>query len=146
MTEDRKVIKRFESFVLGFCKCGCNKQMPLKSRTGHYLNRYIHGHNAVGKTNYFYKDGRSKKPRKNPYLKTYINNHPFRSACNRVYNHRLSLEQYYSEKFGIPIYILPYFDVHHIDHNTRNNHWSNLIMIPRRQHHIDHGKEMYSKK
>ena len=42
MTEDRKVIKRFKPFVLGFCACNCGIEINI--RHTHYLKKYIRSH------------------------------------------------------------------------------------------------------
>jgi hypothetical protein len=58
MTEDRKVIKRFKSFVLGFCACGCGTEINI--RHTHYLKKYVKGHhmrNRVGRESNAYQKG-----------------------------------------------------------------------------------------
>lgn len=48
MIEEKKVIKKFKPFVLGFCKCTCNKEFN-NIRNGMYLRRYFKaGHNRKG--------------------------------------------------------------------------------------------------
>ncbi|MGN6707874.1 MAG: HNH endonuclease [Candidatus Nitrosocosmicus sp.] len=42
MTEERKVIKRFKSFILGKCRCGCN--FDIKIANYDYLIKYYKGH------------------------------------------------------------------------------------------------------
>jgi len=48
MTEERRVIKVYESFVLGFCKCRCGTEIPL--RTSNSLKTYVIGHHNRGRT------------------------------------------------------------------------------------------------
>jgi uncharacterized protein YlaI len=58
MTEDSRVIKRFESFVLGFCACGCGTEINI--RHTHYLKKYVKGHHMrirKGKLSNGYKRG-----------------------------------------------------------------------------------------
>jgi len=64
--------------------------------------------------------------------------HPFCDKNKLVPEHRLILEKHYSEKFGIPIFILPYFDVHHKNGNKTDNRPENLEMIHRREHMREH--------
>ena len=42
MTVESRVIKIYESFILGFCKCGCSTEIPLI--TSNSLKTYIKGH------------------------------------------------------------------------------------------------------
>lgn len=44
MTGKNKVIRIFESFVLGFCKCDCKTEINIRT-SSHYLKQFAHGHN-----------------------------------------------------------------------------------------------------
>lgn len=44
MTGQIIVIKRYESFVLGICKCGCNTKIPIRNTRkilGQYKNHHL---------------------------------------------------------------------------------------------------------
>lgn len=132
MTENIRVIKRFESFVLGFCKCGCGTEIELMSKHRKELKMYKQGHLFKNKTGGIFAYGEK-------YKRIYKPNHPFASSNGTVVYHRYLLEQYYSKKFGIPIFILPYLHVHHKDGNTHNNEINNLQLIDIRSHQKIHG-------
>ncbi|MFI5406586.1 MAG: hypothetical protein ACHQ1D_08750 [Nitrososphaerales archaeon] len=51
MSKDSKVIKVYESFVLGFCRCGCGTEINIKNRRG-FLRQFAKGHNMIGKYNH----------------------------------------------------------------------------------------------
>jgi hypothetical protein len=78
-------------------------------------------------------EGRSQRDKRG-YMTIVSTTHPFRDKRNRIYEHRVILEKYLSEKYGRETYILPYFDVHHIDGNKKNNDPLNLTYLHRREH------------
>lgn len=129
----------FKPWLLGYCNCGCGEQVGYKKKK---QNKFRHGHNIPsGKDHHNYKDGSWKE---RSYRTIYKSNHPFRDKYGRVKFHRYVLEQYLSQKYNMEIYILPYFDVHHIDRNTKNNDVSNLIYLTKQEHLITHFKKDFS--
>jgi 5-methylcytosine-specific restriction endonuclease McrA len=101
-----RVIDRFEVFVLGKCKCGCNEE--IKIRSGHYLRRfkqYHHnGYKNKGINHYKYKGGR----KQGEYNQVLQSDHPYASKEGYVLKHRLIMEQYLGR------YLDPQEVVHHI--------------------------------
>lgn len=141
MTENYVVIKRFKPFILGFCKCGCGTEIELISKHRKTLKMYAQGHLFRNKNGGIFPYGKK-------YKRIYKPNHPFASSNGSIIYHRYLLEQYYSKKFGITIFILPCIHVHHKDGNTHNNEISNLELIDIRTHQkihrtgyrVDHSK------
>ncbi|MDR4491344.1 MAG: HNH endonuclease [Candidatus Nitrosocosmicus sp.] len=131
--EDRnvKVLKKFEPFILGFCKCGCGTEISVRSQTHRTLQQYVQYHHSKGANNWKWK-GRMLD--KDGYTLIKRPFHPYTDTRGYVRHHRLVIEQYLTIKFGIPIYLLPYFVVHHKDNNKQNNVLSNLEILTKRQH------------
>ena len=92
MTEVSKVIKRFKSFILGFCACGCGQEIKIRKSKG-LLGRFINDHNSRGENHYNYKGIHSNK---GGYIFIYSPNHPFKNCKNSVRQHRLIYENYLS--------------------------------------------------
>ena len=132
-------IKKYFKNLYKRCECGhCNCLIPIINKHGDFA-KYKHTHynylidrsnSPKGKNHCNWKGGEIDDGK---YIRVKNYGHPF---CKRAYiaKHRIVLEKYYSEKFGIPIFILPYFHVHHKDGNTRNNDISNLQMLPKSDH------------
>ena len=124
------------------CVCGCGEFIPSKTQNSKPI-LYAHGHN-VGRGRNHIRFEEVSKPLYG-YTTTYCPDHPFRNNQNRVKTHRLILEQCLSEKYRMKIYLLPYFDVHHIDLNKKNNDPSNLQYLTRKEHMKAHWEERRSK-
>jgi hypothetical protein len=119
-----------------YCLCGCGELIPSKTMDS-TPQFYAQGHNiGKGINNRFYKGGTIGAGK--GYMKTLLPKHPFSTVDGYVLTHRLILEKYLSEKYNREIYILPYFDVHHIDFNKNNNNPQNLMYIHRREHSALH--------
>ena len=116
MTEENKVVKVFESFILGFCKCGCGTEINIRS--GHDLRRYSVGHNGRGENNYFYgknqkgpecvnwKGGRRKSRN---YWLLWLPEYPTTRKDGCILEHVYFFQEYYKCR------MLPWGVVHHID-------------------------------
>lgn len=113
------------------CECGCGTLIPIINKRNKRFLRFVNYHQSRGPNNPNFKGVTTEN---NKYDLIYSPKHPFKDYKNRVRKHRLILEQYLSKKYNMTIFILPYFDVHHIDGNTHNNDPLNLMPIPRRQH------------
>ena len=50
LTSENRVIKKFKSFILGYCNCPCRVEIQIRNKQGK-LSRFKHGHNAVGEMN-----------------------------------------------------------------------------------------------
>jgi hypothetical protein len=88
--------------------------------------------NRSGINNSNYRGG--KRIDKSGYVLIYKPDHPYHDPNNCVREHRLVLEEYYSEKFGIPIFILPILHVHHKNGIKNDNRIENLEIIDNRTH------------
>lgn len=120
------------------CLCGCGQLITSKAQNSK-LQLFAHGHNTGRGRNH--KRFKEVIPDGYGYTRTYSPDHPFKDSQNRVKTHRLILEKYLSAKIGLPIFILPYFDVHHKDFDKNNNDPSNLQYLTRREHMSIHMKE-----
>jgi len=106
ISEQYRVLKVFEPFILGFCHCDCGTEMPIISkkhgyRKKCYLRRYLEGH-------------QSKKPpeqriiRCHEYTMLYRPDHPFCNKQGYIMRHRIVYEEYHN------VCLLPWTDIHHI--------------------------------
>lgn len=140
MTEETIVIKRFESFVLGFCKCGCGNEIKImtsyKKGLGYKLQTYKHGHNPkdYSKMNFLtrekhpnYKGGIRMMAGR--YLGILRPHHKFAYKSGYVYLHRYIME------LMLGRYLTPEEVVHHIDGNKENNEESNLMLFASNSEH-----------
>lgn len=131
-----RVLKVFESFILGYCKCGCGKPLP-RIRTSKCLVKYILGHTWKGRKRKIrmgmdsngWKLGRSKRGK---YWVVRING-------KHVLEHVYFFEQYYK------CCMLPWGEVHHIDPVRKgycNNMIWNLQGMTKSQHRSHHNPSL----
>ena len=78
----------------------------------------------------------------------YKPDHPFVRSDNRVLLHRLIVEEnfeLFDKIFFVNIdgvcYLKPEYDVHHIDENHNNNEITNLKILNRSEHSLEHTKD-----
>ena len=116
-------------FVLGKCKCGCNEDIPIRSKLKR-LQLFKHGHNATGENNYAWKGGRNTNGI--GYITIYSPNHPYRDKRGRVYEHRLIMEQHLGR------YLLPTELVHHKNEIVTDNRIENLQLMSKKEHQQHH--------
>lgn len=128
-----KVIKKSQPFILGFCACGCNTEINIRS--GHSFRRYISGHNSKGENNPAWKGGIQFD--KHGYELVYSPNHPNRDSTNLIRKHRLVMEQHLGRLLTKKEVI------HHIDDNPKNNDISNLKLY---SNNVDHLKDNHTMK
>lgn len=135
-TEETRVIKIFESFRLGFCKCGCGQELTGGLWTRHgVLKRYRYHHN-LGKleNSPCWKGGRIEH---NGYIYLNIPNHPNANKKGYVAEHVYNFTEFHK------CCMLKWGHVHHIDKNPTNNKSSNLRGMRNGQHiKIHHIKNM----
>lgn len=130
MPIERLTLRKLFKGLYKLCECKCGELIPCINKMGKFA-KYKHGHFFKNKTGGIFPYGKK-------YKRIYKPDHLFASSNGSVIYHRYLLEQYYSKKFGIPIFILPYLHVHHIDGNTHNNEISNLELIDIRTHQKIH--------
>ena len=118
LTDEVKVLKVFESFVLGSCKCGCGEQIQLYEPRHKVLRYFINHHHSRGKNNNHWNGGRY-KTRFN-YILSYQPNHPFCEMKGYIMEHRLIYEQFHKccmLKWGV---------IHHKNEVKDDNRIENL--------------------
>jgi hypothetical protein len=112
------------------CLCGCNELILSKDKNGRIY--YKKGHMPKSIYNSIWNGGIRKKGN---YFTVYRPNHRFADNEGYVLYHRIVYESFHK------CCLLQWTDVHHLDHNTRNNFPSNLKAITRNQHmsiHVKH--------
>lgn len=124
--EDKKILKVYPSFVLGFCKCNCGTQIPIRSKNRGELRLWAEGHNGRMENNYFWKGGVTID--KDNYVLVKKRGHPNATKQGYIRLHRLIM----SEFLGRPLEKDE--EIHHIDGNTFNNDISNLQLIDHSSH------------
>ena len=122
---NKKVLFTGEPFILGYCKCGCNEEIRIRS--GHYLRRFKYKHNMRGINHPNYRGGKRRTSHK--YVEIYSPDHPNKNKRNCVYEHRLRMEEYLGR------YLRPEEEVHHLDGLTINNRMGNLMYFVNRAEH-----------
>lgn len=141
MTEEVKVIKRFKSFVLGFCLCGCGTEIKIMTSTyekglGHWLQKYKSGHNPRNypknlpkrEKHHNWKSGIGKMS--TDYLGVRRLHHKFVEKNGYVLEHRYRME------LMLGRYLTEEEVVHHIDGNPKNNEESNLMLFVNHSEHM----------
>lgn len=129
-----------KSFTLGVCRCGCGKQISLRSKDRGQLKTFENRHNLKlakrpiaphGEKCRFWKGGRVLHS--NGYIKIQKPGHPYATYDGYVYEHRWLMEQ----KIGR--YLRPDEDVHHKNHVKTDNRIENLELLPQAVHRRLHG-------
>lgn len=109
------------------------------------IRRYLNGHTRTGKKNPWRKTYAQDHPRwkggihvgGEGYVFTYNPNHPY-AYRGYIYEHRMIVEKYLSECIGFVVYIHPSLDIHHVDKNKLNNDISNLRIVTKGEHSLIH--------
>lgn len=127
MTEEVSVLKVFESFVLGFCRCNCGQQIPLYDARRKKLRYFVSGHNSNGETNPNWNGGRTLS--KDGYWYVRVPNHPYCNFGGYVLEHRMVVEARKGR------YLLPEEVVHHINRIKTDNRSENLMLFPSHAEH-----------
>lgn len=147
MTEKNKVIRIFEPFILGFCKCGCNQEISVRTKHGD-LARFKHNHSQRGITNSMYKNGFWTD--KKGYVHVYAPNHPNRPKrgsndkhSNHILAHRLVYEHYLFILFDEEVFIPDEYHIHHIIpvKEGGSNALVNLQLVTHEEHRKLHKKD-----
>lgn len=143
MTEEVKVIKVYESFFLGKCRCGCNEDIKIMTSTwekgiGHLLQRYKSSHNPrnypknlpTREKHHNWKGGRILIGINRKYVAIRRKYHPFCDPMGYVLEHRYRME------LMLGRYLTREEVVHHIDGNGHNNEESNLMLFASHSEHM----------
>lgn len=125
----------------------CSRECFYKAKVDDMSGENNHQYGLLGEKNASWMGGR----RITNYGYIYVNvpEHPFgHKKSHLVFEHRLIAEKYLlTEENSIEIngkrYLKPEYDVHHIDHDRRNNDVSNLQVLTRKEHQMLHNKENY---
>lgn len=119
MSKEGITIKRYKSFILGTCDCGCNKYIEIRNQRRE-LGIFLRGHNIIykkGKDHPRYKHGK------------YENNYKvIRINGKQKREHVFIYEQFYN------CCMLQWGEVHHMDENIHNNDPSNLQGMVKSSH------------
>lgn len=130
LSEQVKVIKTYEPFILGTCQCPCSTELPSlitkrqKSDKIGFLKRYIQYHSLRGKIKkrrYVDEDG---------YVLIYKSSHPYCDSKGYVREHRLVMEDH------IGRYLTVEEVVHHINKNKEDNRIENLMLFVNHSEHV----------
>jgi hypothetical protein len=123
MTEEVKVVKVFESFILGFCKCGCGDELKsIRDRCRQALKFYLPHHH------------RRPKLSKLDYKRVYIPDHPYADSKGCVKYHRFVMEQILGR------YLEPWEVVDHINKDRQDNRPENLRLFSSQSNHMQNHK------
>lgn len=133
------ILKVYESFILGKCKCGCGTDIPIRN-TRRCLRQFAQGHNR-GKTYKIYENYNFKKRltlNNGGYYETYKPHHPYSDVSGRVLDHRYIMHIYLSILNNKIVYIPYDFDTHHMNGIKTDNRVNNLVLKPKRSHQRYH--------
>ena len=130
-TELINVIKVYESFVLGICRCGCKTEIPIRGKN-RMLQTFKHNHHSkftkrkTGSEHPNWKGGRILI---NDYWYIKKPDHHFATKAGYVRESHLVVEEYYR------CCLLSWAVVHHINKNTQDNRIENLMVFFNQSEH-----------
>lgn len=130
MTAESRVIKIYESFILGFCKCGCSTEISIRSKHRKELKLYQKGHGQkgrMGRMSNGYKNGISYSGN---YKLLYRPHHKYALSNGYILEHRYIME------LQLGRYLTKKEVVHHRDENPKNNVLSNLELLDGQGNHM----------
>jgi hypothetical protein len=124
----KNIRRKFLQEQKGFKKCECDdpncQELIPKFTLNNEPMKFAHFHHNKGINHPYYKD----RITQSHGYKIYRNfKHENKPRLNVGY-HRVIYEQYYN------CCLLPNIEIHHIDHNPKNNDISNLMPLPKRVH------------
>jgi hypothetical protein len=128
------IIKKYKSFVLGYCFCKCGQEINIRNKTNNNLIKYKNGHNSKGRTHSQFK-GIIKH---GGYLLVWKPDYYTHFFKNYVILHRWVYERFHK------CCILKWGDIHHINEIKTDNRvslnskYNNLEGMTRSRHHRYH--------
>lgn len=129
LTEEKKVIRRYKSFVLGICNCGCGESIPIRRVDGE-LMKFKYRHQSKGKESFRWNGGRYVDQK--GYVRLHIPTHPNCNKNGYVFEHIKVM----TEHLGRPL--KKGEEVHHINEITGDNRLENLELLTKSQHAKKH--------
>lgn len=109
MSETVRVIKVYESFILGYCNCDCKQSIPIITKAG-FLRRFKNTHHLRtlrGVKSHLWKGGRF--PDGNYWKLSGFRNYPNADKRGRIHEHVYFYQEYHK------CCMLKWGQVHHID-------------------------------
>lgn len=131
MLEQYRVIKRYKSFILGFCHCGCGTEFKKIKKRGNFLRRFVHNHHMVGRTKELCPSWKGGRKLDRNYWMLFMPEYRTVDKHGYVYEHVYFYQEYYQCS------LLPWAVVHHIIPVSKdycNNMIWNLMGMTRSQH------------
>jgi hypothetical protein len=138
-----KVLKVFPSFILGKCRCGCGKDVPIRTKR-RTLGKYISGHHRIDyskrkspirEKHWKWNGGKMMAGTKRKYVAIRRKHHPFRDPLGYVFEHRYRME------LMLGRYLTEEEVVHHIDGDKKNNEESNLMLFANNTEHMKYERD-----
>lgn len=133
------IIKRTEHQVC------CSKECSSKLRSQWFSGAGNHQYGLVGALNSSFKS--EKRLSVYGYVLVYSPNHPFRNVDDKVFEHRLVIEEnadQFDDKYFVVVdgkkYLKREYDVHHINEIKTDNRLENLCIMTRGEHSSYHNK------
>jgi hypothetical protein len=124
-----EVLQQFKPFLLGYCNCGCGRQVGYHRNK---QNKLINNHQTKGTESPGWKGGRYRNASK--YWRIHLPNYQKADKQGYVYEHIYIYEQYHK------CCVLKWTEIHHIDGNPQNNDISNLQSLFMKDHNSIHKK------
>lgn len=119
-----KILRVSEPFILGKCLCGCGIDIHIRREDGK-LCRFKLGHHNRGERHRDFRGGRFA----GIYIQIWAPNHPYATKDGYVPEHRLVMEKHLGR------YLDPKEQIHHKNHNKKDNRLDNLQLFPNVQDH-----------
>lgn len=141
LNNNKKVLFVGESFILGFCRCNCGREIKIRSVRRGLLKRFVNLHNFRGKNNPSHVNPKTgnKSPswnggirRGRDYLEIKRWDHHFCNSEGYVKLHRFVYEYFHK------CCLMPWVHIHHINEVKTDNHKKNLLAVTPPEHTIIH--------
>ena len=141
MVKENKIIKIFESFILGKCRCGCNKDILHRDKRGYFKKFYVYHHRDFKNENHpQWKGGQYITERGYKMIKK----PDYFSSNKRGY----VFEHVYVYQENYKCCILKWGKIHHKNNISTDNRIENLLLTNQSNHmkiHYPDSKLWYKK-